>query len=140
MKSNELMIGDWVIHTQTIDRYLNILEEPIKVYARVESILEDGINQDNCQGCDDYVEIESVDPIPLTEEILKANGFEWYSHEYVYWQDEDGREPPFRIFRNSQGVLRISVAYKLVRLRYVHELQHALRLCGLSDLANNFKI
>ena len=78
-------------------------------------------------------------PIPLTEEMLKANGFEYYSDEYIYWLDEDGLEPPFRIFRNSKGVLRISVGYKLVVLRYVHELQHALRLCGLNELADNFK-
>ncbi len=25
-------------------------------------------------------------------------------------------------------------------INYVHELQHALRLCGLTDLADNFKV
>jgi len=27
-----------------------------------------------------------------------------------------------------------------VRVNYVHQLQHALRLCGLNELANNFKL
>ncbi|MBQ0088527.1 MAG: hypothetical protein KBT27_04250 [Prevotellaceae bacterium] len=27
-----------------------------------------------------------------------------------------------------------------IQIKYVHELQHALRLCGLNDLADNFKI
>ena len=50
MKTKELMIGDWVYGTEK------------KKYGRVDRLEHD-------------VEDESVEPIPLTEEILKKNGF-----------------------------------------------------------------
>lgn len=134
------MIGDWVIRTQTMDRNLRILKEPIKVYTRVESILEDGINQDNCQGCDDYVDIESVDPIPLTDGVLKANGFRKSIEEGTYYFPEGykAHERGYAI-ENEDGLWYIT-EHNLMPFVYVHELQHALRLCGLNDLADNFKI
>lgn len=30
--------------------------------------------------------------------------------------------------------------YNKIEFKYVHQLQHALRLCGLDELADNFKI
>lgn len=146
MKANELMIGDLIY---VYGRNKNIFTEPywyirkvtadwIAAMARREA--NDKKLADNGIIFTNQLFIGDTKPIPLTEEILKANGFDYYSDEYVYWLDEDGLEPPFRIFRNSKGVLRISVGYKLVVLRYVHELQHALRQCGLNELADNFKI
>lgn len=75
-------------------------------------------------------------PIPLTEEILKANGWElslsceFYTHKY----DRNLK------LSNLLGVPSISCFGKISILHYVHELQKALRLCGLNDLADNFQV
>ena len=84
--------------------------------------------------CSDVI---AYDPIPLTEEILKANGFEYreftscesmhYDHSATVYLNKD-RE----VFMLIGGEQRW--------LEHVHQLQHALRLCGLNDLADNFKV
>lgn len=84
--------------------------------------------------------IKHIEPIPLTKEMLEANGFQYGSHEYTYWPDEDGEEAPFHILQSSRYGLRINVPYRVVTLQYVHQLQHVLRLCGLNGLADNFKV
>ena len=70
-----------------------------------------------------------VEPIPLTAEILEKNG---------WWQDEiDGT------YHNTMSVYGRKAPFSIldgVAINYVHELQQALRLCGLKDLADNFKI
>ena len=72
-------------------------------------------------------------PIPLTPEILEKNGW-WYDVEDMWRHDEvdfgierwNGR---FQCYDISQ-----------IKLDSVHELQRALRCCGLWDMADNFKI
>ena len=74
---------------------------------------------------EDYVNIDVgfFEPIPLTAEILEKNELPPYEWLKIYFQGEYGNITDFSM-----------------RLKYVHELQHALRLCGLNDLADNFKI
>ena len=115
MKANELMIGDWVIGGS---------EEPFKI-----GIIDP-----------DFLHWNEVQPIPLTPEILEKNGFEkalqlsdiepfdtdeegnkYYSYNKTLW----GWWQPDNIFcipDNGLGWLNI---------KYVHELKHALRLCGI---------
>lgn len=83
-----------------------------------------------------------VKPIPLTPEILEKNGFET-KFGYSKYNDEDDF---FLITWNEiSHHLRIRTfdndcALDKDHIDYVHELQHALRLCGLNDLADNFKV
>lgn len=90
------------------------------------------------------------EPIPLTEEILEAIGFTMYyenSYQKIYSiflnDDEDCVEYKFSIPSEDFHLLKIylqgGVAINIYTL-YFHELQHALRLCGLTDLANNLKL
>lgn len=148
MRANELMIRDWVLNTCG-----NLIQ--------VTEILEDGINGE-CEGgewCDLY---DDIKPIPLTPEILEKNGFspetfltaEWEKEVYfkefpgcvvepddsgkyifgttTYWNKTDGDGSPI-----DWGTMYDSRIYNL---QYVHELQRALRCCGLNELADNFKI
>ena len=110
----------------------------------------------------DYSRDIQVKPIPLTPEILEKNGFspetfltaEWGrkvyfkefpgcvvepadSGKYIfgttkYWSETYGDGSP-----KDWGTMYESRIYNL---QYVHELQHALRLVGLNELADNFKI
>lgn len=83
-----------------------------------------------------------IQPIPLTEEILKANGFVFKNDEYAYLDlygviISFNNNTTLRIvdYRNAVDILSVSK-----KKWYVHELQHALRLCGLHELADNFKL
>lgn len=110
----------------------------------------------------DYSRVLQVNPIPLTPEILERNGFnpetflsaEWKKEVYfkefsscvvepddsgkyifgttIYWNKKDGDGSPI-----DWGTMYESMIYNL---QYVHEFQHALRLCGLNELADNFKV
>lgn len=151
MKCRELMVGDWVA-----DKYGYILQI-ITVGNGYASFEDDEGNP--CQIDDKYNQPE---PIPLTPEILEKNGFspetfltaEWEKEVYfkefsscviepddsgkyifgttIYWNKTDGDGSPI-----DWGTMYDSRIYNL---QYVHELQHALRLCGIDDLADNFKI
>ena len=66
---------------------------------------------------------EDIHPIPITEEILKRNNIEWEFYDCYHFE-----------FEHNGAVVTLS-GYP-----YVHELQHALRLVGLDDMADNFKI
>ena len=73
-----------------------------------------------------------LEPLPLTTEMLEKWGFEQNSAGYMYKCD-------FRNFQLMNGIegfdIRCSEFYPTIR--YTHELQQALHLCGLHDLANN---
>ncbi len=117
MKVNELMIGDWVL----------IKGKPIRLSIQDLVFIHQGLECEH---------------IPLTAEILEKNGFEMTDKErklerYMLkttWKDviifHDG-------FRNSFSLNPIGA---LVPIHYVHTLQHALRLCGLDELADNLII
>lgn len=112
MKTNELMIGDWV--------YSAFSEKPCKV----EGIewTESEYAYVNICGVNEYKCIESLSPIPLTQEILEKNGFICDGESWWY-QD-------FRIaLSKSKGVSLVCGRQK--RFEFVHQLQHALRLCGI---------
>lgn len=124
MKVTELSVCDWI----------NIDGEPIKV----EDIYNNGgiyrINYDS-------VCIDDVEAIPLTEEILKLNG--WKRHYDMRLMDEPEYHHDKVCFRlcRSCGILFMYVGDSAFReMSYVHKLQHALRLCGLNELADNFEI
>ena len=73
------------------------------------------------------------EPIPLTPEILEKNGW-WFDTEDKWLHDEvnfiietwNGR---FQCYDINQ-----------IKLDSANKLQHALRLCGLDELADNFKV
>lgn len=114
MKATELMIGDWV--------YNSYHKKNIK-WNYSEMFCPNGIP----------VIGRDLEPIPLTPEILEKNGW-WFNTEDEWLHDEvdfdiekwNGR---FQCYDINQ-----------IKLDSVHQLQHALRLCGLDQLADNFKV
>ena len=114
MEAKELMIGDWVRNdlgeTQQV---VELREEGVMLYYN------------------DIYPYDDVQPIPLTTEILEKNGltlslcgnhFPEDKH-YVLEISVDGG----RIFWTINGH-----EYDIMCLRFVHKLQHALRLCGIT--------
>lgn len=125
MKATDLMIGDWVMFDN----------EPLQV----SEILAYNI-------CTKYAfgqyRTDDLEPILLTGDILKSNGFELISNSdmdtkaFIDLYDVWGCKTMFQSFTLFYN--RYSKDYRLHAFRdnisnivYVHELQHAMRVCGV---------
>lgn len=132
MKTTDLIVGDF------FSLYGNKYKiESIKKCGAIR--LEYYPEGERVQLTSDFI-LEDLKPIPLTSEILEKNfrpgskSYNSFDPDYIIpgMPDSFGLE-----LRN--GVLYIT-DHVLMPIRYVHELQHALRMCGLDKLADNFKI
>ena len=127
MKANELMIGDWFQFK--ISKYPYKKGELINIKTHYEIALFDRL-------CG----------IPITSGILEKNGFERRDDFYEFRTKIEENESFFGIaeFEKSGkwffGFSSFPNLIEKMKIDSVHELQHALRLCGLNDLADNFKL
>ena len=74
-------------------------------------------------------------PIILTPEILEKNGWK-HSNRLMITRIDDN---DFYWSKELGGILYKN-QYNMCDCKYVHNLQHALRLCGFNKLADNFKV
>ena len=131
MKATELMIGDWV----TLNRVDYQWQWTHHDFTASE--------------------FNTLEPIPLTSEILEKNGWEYRKYKTDYMVKYDlcvgGKNcwMHWAIGKHNLDILRqdekldfynLCVQRAVIPCDYVHELQHALRLCGLDELADNFKV
>ena len=131
MKANKLMIGDLVYDHR---KWACPIVEIHKYTAVVIAI--------------NYVEeefrLEDLRPIPLTPEILENNGFIANEHVYPYPYyeyivEEDKLKIGFAFPQGNRTSYKEPWIYidservfvEHLPCIYVHELQHALRLCGI---------
>ena len=98
-----------------------------------------------------FASLEDITPIPITPEILEKNGFneqgkgENYT-DYVFVPAIEGAPAPILVGFYKKPIKGVSILFKCTRsvcngggindlhlctLNYVHELQHALKLCGI---------
>ena len=116
MKLTDLMIKDWVM--------VKVLSQIPNTYVL------------HTWTANDYPRNLQVKPIPLTTEILEKNG--WirteYCHEYQYGKNTIQCCLPYMVGRIN------GIDIENFKCEYVHQYQHLLRLCGLDELANNFKL
>jgi len=133
MNVNELIIGGWYL--------LNGKPINVEGYCRGNIIYDGGYE------CN----LNELERIPLTEDILKANGFDakdvdttcFYSKEVgiylIVFHSENGC-PILTI----EDVVDLEDEHNVIQLKDeiydVHELQRALRCCGLWYFADTFKI
>ena len=76
-------------------------------------------------------------PIPLTSEILEKNGFKAvYAHEDYRYEDKMLLTQSY----DKQGYWWVVGNMYVCQLHFVHELQRALRCCGLWDLVDNLQV
>lgn len=135
MKAQDLMIGDWVRMKESPD--LKFQMEDVSGTGMFKRWSQDG----EIMIPFSYSEIE---PIPLTREILEKNGFEKldFSHYHIKGRtlvlDADGKWEGELVWHwvvtemdtNSKGQNYV-IDYYVATIQYVHQLQHALRLCGI---------
>ena len=121
MEAKELMIGD-------------------KVMVKVLSQIPDTYVL-HTWTANDYSRDIQVKPIPLTPEILEKNGFiKVNSQRYDYGYPDTDCYVKVNPKKNMIHVNGRNANSNLYSHSFVHELQHALRLCGLNELADNFKV
>ena len=150
-----LMVGDWITDEHGFPMQITNVGEDY-AYANW-----DGNEGDPWEFCDK--EGFEPAPIPITPEILEKNG--WYygltsdeedaeyclggCHYDQHWCYDEGAGAISLIFPNDEDAGQLIVddqcfnrhlEFIFCDTLHVHELQHALRLCGLNDLAENFKL
>ena len=119
MKTSELQLGDMVscLGDPVIVVSLSLNgDEPIGIMSPLKKIFT--------------FREKDVYPIILDESILIQNNF---NPEIVSWWRPEG-EDFFEIAIKNENNSHCT------KIKYAHELQHALRLCGLSELAENLKV
>lgn len=137
MKAEDLMIGDWVNLNFDVDYKIG---NPIYGYVQVNSINKDGTIDVNCifdisESMQDGWDLKLIKPIPLTPEILEKNCF--YSVNECIFEIPISEEDLIRLIHVGKGwTVDAKIYAKGVNIvygyfKYVHELQHALKLCGI---------
>lgn len=122
MKATDLMVEDWV----------EVIQNSEKRFAQVQMIdgYEDNATSNECL-CDSiYYSIDELNPIPLTLEIMKANGFNIKVSPYTPNWIRCILNPNFFLEDRLKGFYHFN-GNNLAKIQYVHELQHALKLCGI---------
>lgn len=136
MKANELMIGDWINVTAEENIVNPDILSILPKAGKVVSIDYDCIYVD-------FVEhpfmLGDIEPIPLTPEILEKNGFivkHPESTKRIYWKDRAGQI----VGHKNRGLMYMEISGNPVKfgyflphfsghIQFVHEFQHAIRLC-----------
>lgn len=120
-----MMVGDWLLDKEEgLSRRVAQVTSDVFEGCAPGVILENGMDYQECE------------PIPLTPEILEKNGWKeaQFCHEY-----KDGKNTIQACLPDMRGIIN-GVEIQHFQCEYVHQYQHLLRLCGLNDLADNFKV
>ena len=122
MEAKELMIGD-------------------KVMVKVLSQIPDTYVL-HTWTANDYSRDIQVKPITLTPEILEKNDF-WIEEDDIRYHEDSEMwvhsDVEYLTIEKFEGRFQ---CYNIpsMQLNYVHQIQQVLRLAGMTDMANNFKI
>ena len=133
MKATDIQIGDWLR-----SRYQDIKGDEVVIHFRVSQIRKLEVTGSVYVWSDENGNMgdtdNNVEPIPITPEILEQSGFRHDSIRYGYHGPCDCFRIPlksgFFIEGYKDGYYQIT-DHCLMRFQYVHELQNALRLCGI---------
>lgn len=130
LKISDLSVGDWVRcrgRNGRIER-LEVIRYDERIRVAVESDLGTMYQ---------FVDIEDIDPIPITPEILEKNGLCVVEEDADFSEYELFGSENFSIF-HIKGTFhyRFETPQASVVCWNVHQLQHALRLAGIDKEIN----
>ena len=127
MKLIDLAILDWVLINNTPHKIQAIDSIDAEILADDELYY---VGEDRCHSED------KIEGIPITPEILDKNGWK----EAEYWHEyQDGENIIQCCLPDMRGRIN-GIEIENFKCEYVHQYQHLLRLCGLNELADNFKV
>ena len=124
IKCRDLMVWDWCCDQHGFPMQITNVGDDY-AYATFEG------NEGDPWEFDD--KDDQPHPIILTPEILEKNGW-WYDSDDMWQHEEVG----FYIEKWNGRFQCYDI--NDIKLDSVHQLQHTLRLCGLDELADNFKV
>ena len=154
IKCRDLMVGDWITNRNGFPMQITNVGDDY-AYATFEG------NEGDPWEFDD--KDDQPQPIVLTPEILEKNGWHFDLTPYEkdlneccsmsidkHWCYAD-TNINISLFLPITGLemgrlevhnhhLKRYLEFWICDTLYVHEMQHALRLCGLNELADNFKV
>lgn len=124
MKAKELMIGDWLFYVSQFNAFC----------FRVEQITRKkvGYHAEPNECRMHYLRLSECEPVPLTVKRLELIGFEKVQNLYVLIVEN--KVFPGKIFIEyvlSNDSLYVNDGLIPRPIRYVHQLQQAMRLCGI---------
>lgn len=141
IRCRDLMVGDWCCDKHGFPmRVTNVGDD--YAYATFEG------NEGDPWEFDD--KDDQPQPIEITEDILKEN--KWEVRGYTLLPDEHycviyldkyillWSPRVLSIWFDNESYNNGVIADIIVPCKYVHQLQKVLRLAGMTDMANNFKI
>lgn len=143
MKCKELQYGDWCCDLHGFPMQITNVGDDY-AYATFEG------NEGDPWEFDDKDDQPCA--IEITPDLLKANGWKPHKYsilrnltDYYYTKDMGGNHLIWK-----RGILSIWLDYEkdndgvysdiVIPVEYVHQLQQVLRLAGMIDMANNFKV
>lgn len=120
MSADELICGDLIFFLDAVKG---------RCPGKITSILNSRLIQTTeTQSC--FYELSYFRPIQLTPEILIKNGFKldtYNSSVNKWWVRED-----FVLGEHGHLAVGSRCCWQNITIGYVHELQHALKLCGIT--------
>ena len=143
MKCRELQFGDWCCNEHGLPMQITNVGEDY-AYATWEG------NEGDPWEYDDKDDQPCA--IEITPELLKANGWDVFTYEIgvATYTTYCSKKEAGNYLEWKRGTLSIWFDYKensdgvysdiLIHVKYVHQLQQVLRLAGMTELANNFKV
>lgn len=127
MKAYELQIGDWVTYDGIPSQVIMVSAEGVAMIVKEEQIV--------------YLNSERLNPIPLTDEILIANG--WSQTSWVaglFFAPRKGFERDNLTIRKTDDGYEFTAFCHETALKYVHQFQQILRLCGYESMTQGLGI
>lgn len=106
LQDKDLMVGDWLLYNGETKQVMEVLFDSVTI---------------DCFPCSYY----RLEPIPLTAEILEKNfakDKQWMNSYFV--------NDHIHIYDTGEGYFNLQYC-ELFEIRYIHQLQHILRLWGI---------
>jgi hypothetical protein len=127
MKAYELQIGDWVNCGGEVCQVVTISAQGFAEVIQDVDLW--------------YVNIDNIKPVPLTDEILIANG--WHQSSWVagmFFTPRKGFEGDNLTIRKTDDGYEFTAFCHETALKYAHQFQQILRLCGYESMTQGLGI
>ncbi len=138
MKIDELMIGDYIT-------FRDVQNDSFCPKLKVCGLIDDDVYVSNDgDPVLDVVDQDDIAGIPLTTDILEKNGFGYVEKDTLMGITHFYLGEPYycenmnlHIGGDNNGVFWLNyLRNDIWSIRYVHQLQHALRICGIEKEIN----
>ena len=133
MKPEDLMLGDWVSYSEhTIEQLMSFMASSIR--GRKSFEIPKYLKVTKTMFRTSY----QFEPILITDDILSKNGFtlrldEWYLEDFDGYKNHVWIYPSY--LSDDDDMLLVDMSNDdnsiMIEIKYVHELQHALKLCKI---------